>query len=397
MKNPYYQFAICIALMLAYSACKEKEPANTGLTPTEKTMADTTLSGLKFKDFTDTLDSIPVQLFVLKNKNGIEASFTNYGQRLVSLMVPDRNGTFTDVVLGFSTLEEYKKGNGNYFGSVIGRFGNRIAGGQFEIDGTTYKLALNNGENHLHGGVKGFESVPWEVVEATENSITFHRISPDMEEGYPGNLDVRVTYLLTDSNELKIHYEATTDKKTPVNLTNHSYFNLKGAGNGNVNDHLLQINADRFLPVDTGLIPTGALIPVAGTPFDFRKEKPLGRDVAVDYEQLKVGHGYDHSFVINKEPQKEEGVVFAARLTEPISGRQLEVYTTEPAVQIYGGNFLDGSSIGKKGLSYPFRGSICLETQHFPDSPNRKDFPNTILEPGQTYTSETIYKFSVTP
>lgn len=394
MKNPYYPFIICIALMLSCTACKEKEPTKTGLTLTANTMADTTLSGLKFKDFTDTLDGIPVQLYVLKNKNGIEASFTNYGQRLVSLMIPDRNGNFKDVVLGFSTLAEYKKGNGNYFGSIIGRYGNRIAGGKFDIDDTTYNLALNNGENHLHGGVKGFESVPWEVEEASEGNITFHRISPDMEEGYPGNLDVRVTYNLTDTDELIISYEATTDKKTPVNLTNHSYFNLKGAGKGDVNDHVLQINADSFLPVDKGLIPTGEMFPVAGTPFDFRQPKPIGRDLGQDYDQLKVANGYDHSFVLNKKPKLGNSLVLAARLTEPASGRLMEVYTTEPAVQIYGGNFLDGSGFGKKGMSYPFRGSICLETQHFPDSPNRKEFPNTILAPGEVYRSETGYKFS---
>ncbi len=394
MKNPYYTFIICIGLLLSFVACKENKPNKTGGIPIEKTMADTTLSGLNFKDFTDTLDGIPIQLYVLRNKNGMEATFTNYGQRLVSLMVPDRNDKLSDVVLGFSTLAQYQKGNGNYFGSIIGRYGNRIGKGRFEIDGKTYTLALNNGENHLHGGVKGFESVPWHVTGQSGNSISFHRVSPDMEEGYPGNLDVSVTYNLTDANELKITYEATTDKKTPVNLTNHSYFNLKGAGTSDVNDHLLQINSDRFLAVDKGLIPTGEIVPVAGTPFDFRQAKSIGQDLDQDFEQLKVSNGYDHSFVINEGPQNEAGLVFAARLTEPVSGREMEVFTSEPAVQIYGGNFLDGSVSGKKGMAYPFRGSICLETQHYPDSPNREAFPNTILDPGEVYKSETVYKFS---
>ena len=306
MKNPYSLFVIGIGLIVSFMACKENKPKNEGVIPTEKTMADTTLSGLNFKDFTDTLDGIPIQLYVLRNKNGMEATFTNYGQRLVSLMVPDRNGKLTDVVLGFSSLAEYQKGNGNYFGSIIGRYGNRIGKGQFVIDGKTYSLARNNGDNHLHGGVKGFESVPWHVTDHSEKRISFHRVSPDMEEGYPGNLDVRVTYDLTDTDELIISYEATTDKKTPVNLTNHSYFNLKGAGNGDVNDHVLQINADNFLPVDKGLIPTGKIVPVAGTPFDFRLPKPIGRDLGQDYDQLKVANGYDHSFVLNKLPQTWE-------------------------------------------------------------------------------------------
>ncbi len=346
-------------------------------------------------DFTTTIEGDSVKFFVLTNANGMEVTFTNYGQRLVSLYAPDKNGKFDDVVLGFDNLKDYRAKK-NFFGAVIGRYGNRIAKGKFSLDGKTYDLAINNNENHLHGGLVGFESVVWKVDDHTDNSISFSRVSPDMEEGYPGNLEVTVSYVLTDDNALRISYEAKTDKPTYVNLTNHSFFNLKGEGEGTVNDHVVLLNADKFTPVDNGLIPTGEIMNVEDTPFDFRAPKTIEKDINADFEQLKIGKGYDHNFVLNEEPKNNEGLTFAARVVEPNSGRTLEVYTSEPGVQFYGGNFLDGSDIGKSGNPYVRRGSFCLETQHFPDSPNQPDFPSTRLNPGETYTSYCTYKFGVT-
>ncbi|WP_226979593.1 aldose epimerase family protein [Zobellia roscoffensis] len=346
-------------------------------------------------DFTRTIEGDSVKFYVLTNANGMEVTFTNYGQRLVSLYVPDRDGKFDDVVLGFDNLEDYRAKK-NFFGAVIGRYGNRIAKGKFTLDNKTYDLAINNNENHLHGGLVGFESVVWKVDDHTDNSISFSRVSPDMEEGYPGNLDVKVSYILTDDNALQINYEARTDKPTYVNLTNHSFFNLKGEGEGTVNDHIVILNADKFTPVDSGLIPTGELMNVAGTPFDFRTPKAIGKDIEVDFDQLKLGNGYDHNFVLNEVPKNREGLTFAAKVVEPNSGRTLEVYTSEPGVQFYGGNFLNGSDLGKSGKPYVRRGSFCLETQHFPDSPNHPEFPSTRLEPGETYISYCTYKFGVT-
>ncbi len=394
MKTLHLSLLICFSLVIATTSCKQKADKEAADSGKLQTAADTTASGLAFRDFADTLNGIPVKLYALKNNNGIEASFTNYGQRLVSLMVPDKNGKFEDVVLGFSTLGDYEEGKGKYYGAIVGRYGNRIAKGKFTIDGKSYDLVKNNGENHLHGGTVGFESVPWEVDSVSDNYIAFHRISPDMEEGYPGNLDVRVHYTLTDENELKIEYKATTDKKTYVNLTNHSYYNLAGVGDGNVGEHVLQINADKYTPVDAGLIPTGEIADVEGTSFDFREPKTIGQDADSEDEQIKIGKGFDHNFVINSEPVYKDDVVFAARVKEPESGRVMEVYTNEPGVQFYGGNFMDGSHSGKKDKVYNHRGAFCLETQHYPNSPNQKNFPSTLLEPGAEYTSTTIYKFS---
>jgi aldose 1-epimerase len=335
-----------------------------------------------------------VNLYVLKNKNGIEAAFSNYGQRLVSLMAPDRNGKIEDIVLGYTTLKDYQTNSG-YFGATIGRYGNRIAKGKFEIDGITYDLAQNNNGNHLHGGVKGFESLVWDVDSVTRNFIRFKRISPNMEEGYPGNLNVTVEYTLNDDNELRIEYYATTDKKTHVNLTHHSFFNLKGEGKGTVNDHIIQINSSSITAVDDGLIPTGILMPVANTPFDFNAPKTIQSGLDITHEQLNLGRGFDHNFVLDQDKKSEEGLYVAAKVKEPKSGRVMEVFTNEPGMQFYGGNFLDGKTIGKKGGNYEFRGALCLETQHFPDSPNQKNFPSTLLEPGQEYKSICVYKFSV--
>ncbi|MFS4447799.1 aldose epimerase family protein [Maribacter sp. 2307UL18-2] len=346
------------------------------------------------ESFIGLIEEDSVRFYTLRNANGIEVTFTNYGQRLLSLHTPDKNGEFEDVVLGYATLTEFVE-NRNYYGAIIGRYGNRIGKGTFSIDGTAYDLVKNNGENHLHGGTKGFESVVWKVDDHSSNTITFSRVSPDMEEGYPGNLNVQVQYILDDSNALKINYKATSDKATVVNLTNHSFFNLKGEGNGDIMDHVVTINADTYTPVDDGLIPTGAIETVENTPFDFRSPKTIGRDIDADFEQLKIGRGYDHNYVVNEMPQNGEGLKLAAMVLEPNSGRTMEVYTSEPGVQFYTGNFMNGSDIGKTGKPYPFRGSFCFETQHYPDSPNKPEFPSTLLNPGEVYETTTVYKFGV--
>ena len=341
-----------------------------------------------------TADGKSVEIYTLANSKGSEARIMTYGGTLVSLKVPDRNGKFSDVVLGYDSLADYQKATA-YFGALIGRYGNRIGKGKFSIGGKEYKLAINNGVNHLHGGLKGFDKVIWTAspsVEADGAHLELNYLSRDGEEGYPGNLNVKVEYVLTENNELKIVYSATTDKPTVVNLTHHSYFNLAGAGQGTILDHQLTLNADRFTPTDSGSIPTGELRSVKGTPFDFTKATAIGSRVEQNGEQLKFGNGYDHNFVLNKNG---EVLSLAATVYESTSGRVLELFTTEPAVQFYTGNFLDGSIKGKSGQNYPRRSGFCLEAQHFPDSPNRPKFPSTVLRPGKTYRQTTIYKFSV--
>jgi len=384
-----------IALLFISVSCKKKAKE---VESTEEQIEEISLkTPLKAEDFQIEIDGDTTDFYVLTNKNGIEITFTDYGQRLTSLMVPDKNGNFEDVVLGFETLEKFIATKEKYFGSMIGRYGNRIAKGKFSIDGNEYTLALNNGVNHLHGGDKGFNSVVWDANQIADNEIEFTRTSPDMEEGYPGNLETKVHYLLTDDNELVIKYDATTDKPTVVNLTHHSFFNLAGEGSGTINNHVLMVNADKYTPVDETLIPTGKLPSVEGTPFDFRTPKPIGQDLDVENEQLTFGMGYDHNFVLMEGlPKNEDGLHFAARVTEPNSGRVMEIFTDEPGLQFYGGNFLDGAAIGKSGKPYNFRGAFCLETQHFPDSPNQTQFPSTLLKPGEEYTSTCVYKFSTT-
>ena len=340
-----------------------------------------------------TADGQAIELYTLENKNGMEVTITNYGGIVQSIKVPDRAGKIADVALGFDTLDGYLKDN-PYFGAIVGRYGNRIAKGRFTLNGVEYKLAQNNGENALHGGLKGFNKQVWKARETSVGDapgVELTYLSRDGEEGYPGNLSVTVTYSLTGDNELKIDYRATTDKDTVVNLTNHSYFNLAGQGEGDILGHELTIDADRFTPVDAGLIPTGELKSVEGTPFDFRKPTAIGARINQGDEQLKLGKGYDHDFVLI-HPQGSFGV--AARVREPKSGRVMEVSTTEPGVQFYTGNFLDGTIRGKGGKVYQQRYGFCLETQHFPDSPNHPDFPSTVLKPGETYRTSTIYKFS---
>lgn len=346
----------------------------------------------KAENFDTTIDGKKVQLYSLKNKNGLELWVTNFGLRVVSLITPDKNGQFADIVLGYKTIDEYINDN-SFFGGVVGRFGNRLDLGKFTIDNQNFQVTINDGINSLHGGKRGFDKVVWDAVPAV-NSITFTYVSPDMEEGYPGALTAVVKYTLTDDNEFKIEYEATTDKPTIVNLTQHSYFNLRGEGYSTILDHNLEINADKFTPVDSTLIPTGELMPVDSTPFDFRIPKLIGLQINdTQNEQLKFGGGYDHNWVLRKDSTE---LSFAVRLTDTTSGRVLEVYTTEPGLQFYSGNFLNGKIVGKSGKPYQYRSAIVLETQHFPDSPNQTNFPNTILKPGEKYTQTCIYKFSIT-
>jgi len=350
-------------------------------------------STMKRAAFGKTKDGKEAFVYTLKNKNGIEARITNYGGIVLSLLVPDRSGKLDDVVLGYESLGEYLKET-PYFGALIGRYGNRIGKGKFTLNGIEYSLATNDGPNHLHGGLKGFDKVVWDVNElesAPGNSLVLTYRSKDGEEGYPGNLDVRVVYGLTDDNELKIQYEAKTDKPTVVNLTHHSYFNLAGAGRGNILNHELFIDADRFTPVGPGLITTGELLPVRGTPMDFTTPTAIGGRIGDKDEQLRLGGGYDHNWVLNKP---DAGMALAARVHEKSSGRVMEVLTTEPGLQFYSGNFLNGTNVGKGSKTYEYRFGFCLETQHFPDSPNKPEFPSTVLLPGQRYSTATTYRFS---
>lgn len=336
-----------------------------------------------------------IDIYTLRNAHGVETRITNYGGIVVSLKVPDRNQKFDDVVLGFNDLEQYLTKNDPYMGAIIGRFGNRIGKGRFTLNGTEYKLAVNNGENHLHGGIKGFDKVVWtgrSIRTTAGPAVILTYLSKDGEEGYPGNLRVRVVYTLTNRNELRIDYSATTDKDTVINLTHHSYFNLNGEGNGDILDHMVKINANRFVPTDAGSIPTGELKQVANTPFDFLKETAIGQRINQDDEQLKFGNGYDHTWVING---RTGALRLAAKASELISGRVMEVWTTEPGMQFYTGNFLNGSITGKSGKAYARRTGFCFETQHYPDSPNQPTFPTTRLKKGVTYRSTTIYRFGL--
>jgi aldose 1-epimerase len=383
-----FVFPICALLLAAVMLCLScGQPCSK-----EKSKEVKAKMNVQEQAFGQTPDGHKVKLYILTNSNGLKARIMTYGAAVVSLEVPDRNGKFDDITLGYDNLDGYVKNN-PYFGVIVGRYGNRIAKGRFTLDGTTYKLATNNGENHLHGGIKGFDKVVWdaesfEQKDAVGVKLTY--LSKDGEEGYPGNLKCSVTYTLTNNDELKISYEAETDKATVINLTHHSYFNLAGQGKGDILGHELMINADKFTPTDKGSIPTGALQSVKGTPMDFTKPCAIGARINDDFEQLRFGKGYDHNWVLNK---KGKELTLAARAYEPNSGRVLEIYTTEPGVQFYSGNFLDGSITGKQGKVYKQRYGFCLETQHFPDSPNKPQFPSTILRPGQKYTQLTVHKF----
>jgi aldose 1-epimerase len=339
------------------------------------------------------------ELFTLTNAHGIEVRLTNYGGIITSLKTPDRSGRFADIVLGYDSLSGYLRDT-PYFGAIVGRFGNRIARGRFTLDGTTYRLAINNGPNSLHGGLRGFDKVVWNAEPFRNQQgvgVALDYTSADMEEGYPGTLRSRVTYTLTDDNRLIVDYQATTDKATPVNLTQHSYWNLAGDASRDILAHVLTINADAMTPVDSTLIPTGEIASVAGTPFDFRTPMPIGARIDQRQNaQIRYGGGYDHNFVLNRGGTAAGALSLAAHVAEPTTGRTLDVFTTEPGLQFYSGNFLDGSITGKSGHVYHYRYGLVLETQHYPDSPNHPNFPSTILHPGEKYSTPTVFQFGVT-
>lgn len=354
----------------------------------------TNLSGLKQEDFKKIVQGKETDLFILKNKNGNEVAITNYGGALLSIMVPDKNGKYANVVQGHDTIDNVINSHEPFLSTLIGRYGNRICKGTFQLDGKTYKLAINNGPNHLHGGPTGFHARVWDAEKLDEQTVQLHYFAADGEEGFPGNMDITVVYTFTDENELKIEYKATTDKDTIVNLTNHGFFSLSGLDKptATIDSLLCQINADYYIPIDDTSIPLGEIAPVKGTPFDFTAPVEVGARIDADDLQIKNGAGYDHCFVLNK---KEVGELsFAAKCVEPVSGRTMEVYTTEPGVQVYTSNWHNGFE-GAHGATFPRRSAICFETQHFPDSPNRAYFPTVVLKPNEVYTQTTIYKFGV--
>jgi aldose 1-epimerase len=345
-----------------------------------------------------TADGIPVDEYTLTNAHHMEVKIITYGGIITSVKVPDRKGQFTNVVLGFDNLQGYE-GMTTYFGCITGRYANRIAEGKFTLDGVTYQLDINNPPNHLHGGFKGFDKQVWvvtkQIIEPNAVGIELHYLSPDGDQKYPGALDTYVTYRLTDKNSIRIDYKATTSKPTIVNLTNHSYWNLKGEGECDINDHILKINADYYTPDNATLIPTGEIAPVAGTPFDFRMPKPISKGLRSDDPQVVIGRGWDHNWVLKRPSPEDKSLIFAASVYEQKSGRVLEIWTTEPGIQFYSGNFLDGTSYGTSHRAYRQGDGLALETQHFPDSPNHANFPSTVLRPGQTYETTTIFKLKV--
>lgn len=370
--------------IVAMVACTNKQQEAAG--------EQATLSGLKKSSFQSEVKGDSTDLYVLKNANGMEVTLTNYGARIVSVMVPDRDGNLQDVVLGFDNIDDYVTTDNN-FGATIGRYGNRIAHGKITVDGVEYQLPQNNFGHTLHGGPEGYDRQVFDAVQPDSQSVVFTYLSEDGEAGFPGNLNVKVTMTLTDDNAIDLQYEAETDKETVVNLTNHSYFNLSGDGNNTILDHLLMINADQFTPVDDTFMTTGEILPVEGTPMDFRVPTAVGERIdQYDFDQLKNGDGYDHNWVLNTNGDISQ---VAATVYSPATGIQLEVYTDEPGVQVYAGNFLDGTLIGKNGAVHTKRTAICLETQKYPDSPNKADWPSPYLKPGEKYTSRCIYKFTV--
>jgi aldose 1-epimerase len=366
-----------------------------GLLGMTATPASATSGGIQKEPFGTTPDGEAVDLYTLTNAHGMTVKVITYGGIIQSVEVPDRDGQMTNVVLGFDNLDDYVERNDPYFGCITGRYANRIAAGQFTLDGQTYQLATNNDPNHLHGGDVGFDKRVWDATEVRGKDgvgVALSYTSPDGEEGYPGTLSTTVTYVLTDDNSIRIDYHATTDAPTIINLTNHSYFNLAGEGSGDVMGHELQINADRYTPVDDTLIPTGELAPVAGTPFDFTKPHTIGERIRDSHEQVVIGQGYDHNFVLGEA--RTEELSMAARVREPDSGRVLEVLTQEPGIQFYSGNFLDGTLVGPSGNVYRQTDGFALETQIFPDSPNQANFPSPVLRPGEVYETTTVYAFS---
>ncbi|RAV30893.1 aldose epimerase family protein [Sinomicrobium soli] len=382
-----------IILIAGLTACKQKAGKEKTETAPQTEQAGTDTPLLSEKAFDTIIDGKQVGLYWIES-SGIKAAFTNYGGRLIGLWVPDKDGKITDVVWGPGSISGYTDTTEPYFGATIGRVGNRIAKGKFTLNGKTYSIPVNNGENSLHGGKKGFQDVVWEAEQPDKQTLVLHYNSPDMEEGFPGNLDVQVTYSIA-GNTLRMEYEAITDKATPVNLTNHAFFNLNGEGSGSILEHKARFYADQFTPVDDGLIPTGELRDVKGTPFDFTEPHTIGERIETDNEQLKYGKGYDHNFVLNNTPA--EGMNHAATVTGDRSGIVMDVYTEEPGMQFYSGNFMQGKNTFKSGAKDEFRTAFALETQHFPDAPNQPDFPSIILNPGETYHTVSLYRFSLTP
>ncbi|REE80777.1 aldose 1-epimerase [Lutibacter oceani] len=390
LKRSFYFMALLSFAYFNFQCKGDKKMDNSSKEITEAK----SLVTISKEAFGVTADSINVDSYTLKNSKGMEVSIITYGGIITSLKVPNKENKIEDVVLGYNTLAHYEKSS-PFFGALIGRYGNRIAKGKFTLDGNEYQLATNNDPNHLHGGDKGFDKVVWNASEEKTDStasLVLTYLSKDMEEGYPGNLKTKVTYTLDNNNVLDVLYEAATDKKTIVNLTQHSYFNLSGDFSKTILDHEITINADKFIPVDETLIPTGELKDVTNTPFDFRNAKVVGKDIEVENEQLKRGLGYDHCWVLNNQ---NEGMRLASTAYNPESGRLLEIFTNEPGIQFYTGNFLDGTLPSKQGGTYAFRTGFCLETQHYPDSPNQKDFPSVVLNPGEKYETKTSFKFSV--
>ncbi|MGZ8538391.1 MAG: aldose epimerase family protein [Flavisolibacter sp.] len=385
--NKLFSITLFFSLVI-FTACNNSSDTQASTTDSTSNNADSTTVD---KGFNDEVDGKKTTLYTLKNKNGVTATITNYGGRIVSLLVPDKDGKMTDVVVGFKSVKEYMNSTESYFGATIGRVGNRIAKGKFTVDGKEYSIFTNNGANSLHGGKKGFQGIVWDATQPNDTTLELHYLSKDMEEGYPGNLDVKVIYSLTSDNALKCEYFATTDKRTPVNLTNHAFFNLNGEGSGTINNHVLQINADRYTPVDSTLIPTGQIEPVANTPFDFTKPMTIGSRIDQDNQQLKFGQGYDHNYVL----RGGSGMRHAAIVTGDKSGIKMDIYTEEPGLQFYGGNFMQSKNTFKTGVKDDFRTAFCLETQHFPDAPNRPNFPSIMLNPGKTYHTTSLFKFSV--
>ncbi|MDM1292754.1 galactose mutarotase [Sphingobacterium sp. N143] len=376
-----------LSVMLTFCiSCQHSKTSKTAQTDTVSALMDST-------SFKASIEQKNVYLYELSNKNGVQAYFTNYGARLVGLWVPDSNGKLCDVVLGFSNASAYNNPKEPFFGTIVGPFGNRIAKGKFKLDGKSYHLAVNNGPNTLHGGFKGVHFAHWTLKASDTSSLTFAYTLPDGQEGFPGNIQMEVTYSLNDDNELMITYRAESDKKTVINLTNHAYFNLNGEGSGTILDHQLQLFANQYTPVDSTLIPTGQLAPVKGTAFDFTTLKSIGKDINVNDEQLSYGKGYDHNFVLDKE--KEGDWYKAAHVVGDKSGIVLDLLTTEPGIQFYSGNFMNEQVQLKNGTKDSFRTAFCLEPQHFPDAPNQPTFPTTVVNPGEVYQTKSLYRFSV--
>ena len=387
MKNYFTTAFILGCILIVMNSCNQGNQKTETADSTQSNQATSLSAG-----FDTILNGKEIKLYTLRNKNKMEASFTNYGGRLVSLMVPDSSGKMVDVVVGFSSAKDYINSTEPYFGATIGRYGNRIAKGKFTLEGKNYTSSINNAPNTLHGGKMGFQYVVWDATQPNDQTLVLTYLSKDMEEGYPGNLKVKVTYSLTDDNGLKMDYEASTDKTTVLNLTNHAFFNLNGEGSGTILGHRLQINANSYTPVDSTLIPTGKIASVTGTPFDFRKLKAIGKDINQPNEQLKSGKGYDHNYVFNGTKSAEMNL--AATVEGDQSGITMEIFTLEPGLQFYSGNFMQSKNTFKGGAKDDFRTAFCLETQHFPDSPNQPAFPSTVLKSGKTYKTTSIYKFS---